>query len=71
MRNIMKKCDVVILPEEGDDKENIMRVGPIVRTTKNSREELRKQLEEIEKKEERIKSINTKKEEKKSMYDYR
>ncbi len=44
MRDIVKKCDVVIMPEEGDDKNNIMRVGPIVRTTKDSREELRKKF---------------------------
>jgi len=44
MRDIMKKCDVVIMPEEGDDKNNIRRVGPIVRTTKDSREELRKKF---------------------------
>ena len=41
MRDIMKKCDVVILPEKGDDKDNMRRVGPIVRTINNSREELR------------------------------
>lgn len=44
MKNIMKKCDVVILPEEGDDKDNIKRVGPIVRTINNSRDELRKRF---------------------------
>lgn len=44
MRNIMKKCDVVILPEEGHDEDNIIRVGPIVRKTSYSREELRKKF---------------------------
>jgi UDP-N-acetylglucosamine--N-acetylmuramyl-(pentapeptide) pyrophosphoryl-undecaprenol N-acetylglucosamine transferase len=44
MRDIMKKCDVVILPEIGDDKDNMKCVGPIVRTTNNSREELRKKF---------------------------
>jgi UDP-N-acetylglucosamine--N-acetylmuramyl-(pentapeptide) pyrophosphoryl-undecaprenol N-acetylglucosamine transferase len=44
MKDIMKKCDVVILPEEGKDHENIKCVGPIVRTTKFTREELRKRL---------------------------
>jgi UDP-N-acetylglucosamine--N-acetylmuramyl-(pentapeptide) pyrophosphoryl-undecaprenol N-acetylglucosamine transferase len=44
MRDIMKKCDVVILPEKGDDKDNMRRVGPIVRTINNSREELRKKF---------------------------
>jgi len=44
MKSIMKKCDVVILPEYGSDEDNIKRVGPIVRTTEYSRDELRKQL---------------------------
>ncbi len=44
MRDIMKKCNVVILPENGEDQENIMRVGPIVRPTNSSREELRKKF---------------------------
>ena len=44
MRDIMKKCDVIILPEKGDDKDNMIRVGPIVRSIKNSREELRKKF---------------------------
>ena len=42
MLKIMKKCDVVILPENGDDQDNIKKVGPIVRQTKFSREDLRK-----------------------------
>jgi len=44
MKDIMKKCDVVILPEEGIDEDNVRRVGPIVRTTNYSREELRKKF---------------------------
>lgn len=44
MRDIVKKCDVVILPEDGEDEDNIRRVGPIVRTTNYSREELRKKF---------------------------
>ena len=44
MKDIMRKCDVVILPEYGQDKENIRYVGPIVRTTTYSREELRKKF---------------------------
>ena len=44
MRDIMKKCDIIILPEKGDDKDNMKRVGPIVRPIKNSREELRKKF---------------------------
>ena len=44
MQEIIRKCDVVILPEDGTDDENIRRVGPIVRQTNNSREELRKKF---------------------------
>ncbi len=44
MQEIIKKCDIVILPENGDDQDNIRRVGPIVRQTNNSREELRKKF---------------------------
>ena len=42
MKDIMKKCDAIILPENGPDQDNIKRVGPIVRETKFSRDELRK-----------------------------
>ena len=45
MRNIVEKCDVVILPENGVDEDNIKRVGPIVRETKFTREELRKKFD--------------------------
>jgi len=41
MCEIIKKCDVVIIPENGHDEENIKRVGSIVRETNFSREELR------------------------------
>ncbi len=41
MHEIIKKCDIVILPENGNDQDNIKRVGPIVRQTNYSREELR------------------------------
>ncbi len=44
MQEIIKKCDIVIFPENGNNKENIRRVGPIVRQTNNSREELRKKF---------------------------
>lgn len=44
MRQIIEKCQVVIIPELGDDQDNIRRVGPIVRTTSYSREELRKKF---------------------------
>lgn len=41
MKEIIRKCDAVIIPEFGEDQENIKRVGPIVRPTKHTREELR------------------------------
>ncbi|HJJ22566.1 MAG TPA: glycosyltransferase [Nitrosopumilus sp.] len=44
MQEIIKKCDIVILPENGNDQDNIKRVGPIVRQTKFSREELQKKF---------------------------
>jgi UDP-N-acetylglucosamine--N-acetylmuramyl-(pentapeptide) pyrophosphoryl-undecaprenol N-acetylglucosamine transferase len=44
MLEIIKNCDVVILPEDGPDEDNIRRVGPIVRHTKNSRDELREKF---------------------------
>ncbi len=44
MLGIIKKCDIVILPENGTDQDNIKRVGPIVRQTNFSREELRKKF---------------------------
>lgn len=44
MQVIMKKCDTVIIPENGPDEGNIRRVGPIVRQINFSREELRKKF---------------------------
>jgi UDP-N-acetylglucosamine--N-acetylmuramyl-(pentapeptide) pyrophosphoryl-undecaprenol N-acetylglucosamine transferase len=44
MKGIIQKCNVVILPEFGKDHGNIRRVGPIVRTTESTREELRKKF---------------------------
>ncbi len=44
MLEIIKKCDIVIFPENGDDEGNIKRVGPIVRETNYTREELRKKF---------------------------
>ena len=41
MHEIIKNCDIVILPEQGKDEGNIRRVGPIVRQTKYSRDDLR------------------------------
>jgi len=44
MHEIIKKCDIVIIPENGEDHENIKRVGPIVRDTNYTRKELRKKF---------------------------
>ncbi len=44
MQKIIKKSDIVILPENGEDQDNIKRVGPIVRQTRFSREELREKF---------------------------
>jgi len=45
MRKIIKKSDVVILPEFGESYDNIKRVGPIVRKTQRTRQEIRKDLD--------------------------
>lgn len=45
MKDIINKCDTVILPEFGKDEDNIKRVGPIVRQTNFTREELRKKYD--------------------------
>ena len=45
MMKIIKNCDVVIIPEKGDDQNNIKRIGPIVRQINFSREELREKFE--------------------------
>ena len=44
MKEIIRKCDTVIIPEKGRDSGNIRRVGPIVRQTNLSREELRERF---------------------------
>ncbi|MBS3926918.1 MAG: UDP-glucuronosyltransferase [Nitrosarchaeum sp.] len=44
MQKIMKNCKTVIIPENGPDEGNIKRVGPIVRQTSFSRDELRKKF---------------------------
>ena len=44
MRQIVKKCDVVIFPEDGENQGNIQRIGPIVRSTRHTRDELRKRF---------------------------
>jgi UDP-N-acetylglucosamine--N-acetylmuramyl-(pentapeptide) pyrophosphoryl-undecaprenol N-acetylglucosamine transferase len=44
MKEIIAKCDTVIIPEFGESNENIKRVGPIVRSTKLSRESIREKF---------------------------
>jgi UDP-N-acetylglucosamine--N-acetylmuramyl-(pentapeptide) pyrophosphoryl-undecaprenol N-acetylglucosamine transferase len=44
MQEIIKKCEVVIIPEIGDDRDNIKKVGPIVRQTDHTREQLREKF---------------------------
>lgn len=44
MSRIMQRCDAVIMPESGKDEGNIRRVGPIVRGTESTRDELRKKF---------------------------
>lgn len=44
MHQIIQKCDAVIMPENGPDQDNIKRVGPIVRSISQTRDELRKKL---------------------------
>ena len=44
MKKIIEKCDLVILPENGKNEDNIVRVGPIVRNTSQSRESLREKF---------------------------
>lgn len=44
MQEIMKKCDVIIFPGNGDEYDNVKMVGPIVRETNSTRAELRKKF---------------------------
>jgi UDP-N-acetylglucosamine--N-acetylmuramyl-(pentapeptide) pyrophosphoryl-undecaprenol N-acetylglucosamine transferase len=44
MKKIIKKCDLVILPENGKSEDNMVRVGPIVRKTSQSRQQLREKF---------------------------
>ena len=44
MKKIIQKCDLVIIPENGPNEGNITRVGPIVRRTLQTRDELRKRF---------------------------
>ena len=42
MKKMMETCDCVIIPDVGDDKDNIIHVGPIVRKVRADRVSLRK-----------------------------
>ncbi len=44
MDKIIKSCDCVIIPDFGEDKDNIKYVGPIVRETVKSRDKLRQEF---------------------------
>jgi len=44
MKKVIKRCDLVILPENGKDEGTLVRVGPIVRKTSQSREQLREKF---------------------------
>ena len=44
MHALMQRCDCVIIPEIGDDRDNICYVGPVVRRTSADRNMLRKQF---------------------------
>ena len=44
IHNIMQTCDCVIIPEVGDDRDNIRYVGPVVRRASANRNTLRKQF---------------------------
>jgi UDP-N-acetylglucosamine--N-acetylmuramyl-(pentapeptide) pyrophosphoryl-undecaprenol N-acetylglucosamine transferase len=44
MHNIMQTCECIIIPELGDDRDNMRYVGPIVRRASADRNTLRKQF---------------------------
>ena len=44
MKKIIQNCHTVIIPKTGPDENNVRRVGPIVRQTKYTRDELRKRF---------------------------
>jgi UDP-N-acetylglucosamine--N-acetylmuramyl-(pentapeptide) pyrophosphoryl-undecaprenol N-acetylglucosamine transferase len=44
LHNIMQRCDYIIIPEIGDDRDNICYVGPVVRRASADRNMLRKQF---------------------------
>jgi UDP-N-acetylglucosamine--N-acetylmuramyl-(pentapeptide) pyrophosphoryl-undecaprenol N-acetylglucosamine transferase len=44
MQSILKKCNAIIVPLDGNDHDNLRYVGSIVRSINNSREELREKF---------------------------
>jgi UDP-N-acetylglucosamine--N-acetylmuramyl-(pentapeptide) pyrophosphoryl-undecaprenol N-acetylglucosamine transferase len=44
MCNLIKSSDCVVIPESGDNRDNLFYVGPIVRDIRTSRDELRKRF---------------------------
>jgi UDP-N-acetylglucosamine--N-acetylmuramyl-(pentapeptide) pyrophosphoryl-undecaprenol N-acetylglucosamine transferase len=44
MQKMMQACDCVIIPDDGDDKDNMVHVGPVVRQASADRETLRKRF---------------------------
>jgi len=44
MQKMMKACDCVIIPDDGEDRDNVRHVGPIVRRASADRDTLRKRF---------------------------
>jgi len=44
MRKMMQACNYVIIPDAGDDRDNVRYVGPIVRQVSAGRDDLRRQF---------------------------
>lgn len=44
MQKMMQTCDCIIIPDAGEDRDNVRYVGPIVREVRADRETLRKQF---------------------------
>jgi UDP-N-acetylglucosamine--N-acetylmuramyl-(pentapeptide) pyrophosphoryl-undecaprenol N-acetylglucosamine transferase len=44
MQKMMRECDYIIIPDVGDDRDNIRYVGPIVRPTSADRDTLRRRF---------------------------
>jgi UDP-N-acetylglucosamine--N-acetylmuramyl-(pentapeptide) pyrophosphoryl-undecaprenol N-acetylglucosamine transferase len=44
MQKMMRECDCVMIPDAGQDRDNVVHVGPIVRRARADRDSLRKSL---------------------------